>query len=99
METTIVHASKALRELVIQHVPLIESGYITEALEAAAAFRAAGAVANCNLGMTHAPEGSDACVAWYAGQFLDIVDNKGWAAMNTWLNCFEKFCAVKRSAL
>lgn len=31
-------------------------------------------------------------IEWYAGQLLDIVDGEGWFAMNSWLNCVDKFC-------
>lgn len=36
------------------------------------------------------PEGH-AAVEWYAGQILDIVDGKHWFAMNSLLNCVDKF--------
>lgn len=30
-------------------------------------------------------------VEWYAGQLLDIVDQRMWFAMNSLLNCVDKF--------
>ncbi len=33
----------------------------------------------------------DECVEWYAGQLLDIVDTEKWFAVNSWLNCVDKF--------
>jgi len=34
----------------------------------------------------------DMTVEWYAGQLLDIVDKKAWFAMNSLINCVDKFC-------
>jgi hypothetical protein len=28
---------------------------------------------------------------WYLGSGISIVDNEAWFAMNSWLNCIEKF--------
>lgn len=73
----------------------VSGGHVTEALRAAETIREAlaerGLGPNCHLGDA-GDEGSDRCVEWYAGQFLDIVDNKAWLAMNSLLNCCEKFC-------
>jgi len=33
----------------------------------------------------------EAIIEWYAGQILDIVDSKAWYAMNSILNCADKF--------
>ena len=30
-------------------------------------------------------------IEWYAGQILDIIDNKAWFAMNSIINCANKF--------
>jgi hypothetical protein len=29
---------------------------------------------------------------WYAGSIIDIVENKSYFAVNSWLNCIDKFC-------
>lgn len=29
---------------------------------------------------------------WYGGQLIDIVDNNFWFAMNSFVNCVDKFC-------
>lgn len=31
-------------------------------------------------------------VEWYAGEFVNIVDNELWFAMNSFINCLDKFC-------
>lgn len=33
----------------------------------------------------------DEVVEWYAGQILDIVDEEKWFAVNSWINCRDKF--------
>lgn len=33
----------------------------------------------------------DAVVEWYAGQLLQIVDAESWFAMNSLLNCVDRF--------
>ena len=83
--------SPGLRSLVRQHATIVERGGMPEALDAAAAFRKAGVVADCRVGTSPAP-GSDDCVEWYAGQFLAIVSAGAWFAVNSWLNCIDKFC-------
>jgi hypothetical protein len=40
-------------------------------------------------------KGTEAEVEWYAGQLLDIYDNKTWFAMNSFINCLDKFCPRK----
>lgn len=31
---------------------------------------------------------------WYAGQILDIIDNRSWFAVNSLVNCCKKFTGV-----
>jgi hypothetical protein len=33
-------------------------------------------------------------VEWYAGQILDIVDTEKWFAVNSLINCVDKFAPV-----
>lgn len=56
---------------------------------------AAGAVKGANLGLDTMQDGDDACVAWYAGQFLDIVDTNSLFAVNSWINATERFAPAK----
>ena len=30
-------------------------------------------------------------IEWYLGQGIQIVESEAWFAMNSWLNCIEKF--------
>lgn len=30
-------------------------------------------------------------IEWYAGQIINIVNKKSWFAVNSWLNCVDKF--------
>lgn len=34
----------------------------------------------------------DEAVEWYAGQILAVVDGKAWFAVNSLINCVDKFC-------
>ena len=36
---------------------------------------------------------------WYAGQLVDIVDTKSWFAMNSIINCCEKFTGIDHTKL
>jgi len=44
------------------------------------------------LGQRGMTDGSDECVEWYAGQLLSIVDKKAWYAINSIINCLDRFC-------
>lgn len=88
-------ASKELRAKVRSMASTVLNGGPAEAKIAAAEFKALGAVKDCNLTTkdeARMADGSDACVAWYAGQFLTIVDQEAWFAVNSWLNCLDRFC-------
>lgn len=50
----------------------------------------------------HVREGADGpaltaeqAVEWYAGQGVSLVDNEAWFAINSWLNCLDKFAPEK----
>jgi len=43
-----------------------------------------------NVGKTNM--GPDEIVEWYAGQILEIIDDKAWHAVNSLINCLDKFC-------
>lgn len=45
--------------------------------------------------MDHTDAGYRLQLEWYAGQLLDMVDNKQWHGINSWLNCSDKFTARK----
>lgn len=44
---------------------------------------------NCHLGATTWCWRKS--IEWYAGQILDIVDERKWFAVNSWINCVDKF--------
>lgn len=50
---------------------------------------AAGAVRNIHVGKKDFT--SDETVEWYAGQILDILENESWFAVNSLINCVDKF--------
>ncbi len=57
--------------------------------------REIGVVARMNEGMQeqmdNTPMGQEIQLYWYAGQILNIVEKKSWFAMNSVLNCVDKF--------
>ena len=34
-------------------------------------------------------------IEWFAGQILDVVDSRAWFAVNSLINCCDKFCPEK----
>jgi len=40
-------------------------------------------------------EGDDTCVRWYAGSALDVLESGAYFAVNSLLNCLERFCPEK----
>lgn len=53
--------------------------------------KAAGAVKNIHVGK-NTPFTDDEGVEWYAGQILDILEGKQLFAVNSLINCLDKFC-------
>lgn len=53
--------------------------------------RKAGAVTNIHLGK-NTPFTDDETVEWYAGQILDVLENNTLLAVNSLINCLDKFC-------
>lgn len=56
-----------------------------------AELRELGAVRNAYVGESM-ETGDDTCVAWYAGQLLDVLESKSLFAVNSIINCVDKFC-------
>ena len=46
---------------------------------------------NCRVG-EKMEDGSEECVEWYAGQLLAIIDTQQLFAMNSLINCLDRFC-------
>jgi len=93
-DAQIVYASPELRRVLREQAERVGRGDVNEAVAAARLLEEHGAVKNCNLNLPPGTmkDGDDACVAWFAGQFLDLVASKSWFAMNWWLNCVDRFC-------
>lgn len=54
------------------------------------ALRARGLGPGCHVGLPEKLTGIK-IAEWYAGQIVDISDSQAWFAMNTLLNCREKY--------
>jgi len=89
-----------LRNIVRRAVLEVSKGGTTNAVilaeEVRTALKELGLEANCHVGKSSDFfKDEDRHVEWYAGQLLDIVDNKSWFAMNSLINCLDKFCPEK----
>lgn len=77
----------------------IDTGSTATIGAACAPIRAAlaerGLAPGCHVGRKDM--GATEAVEWFAGQLLEIVDAKAWFAVNSWLNCVDKFAPeIKR---
>lgn len=71
----------------------LEAASTREAALCSDQFRDAGIVSGCHVGK--GAEMKDCRLMrmeWFAGQLIDIVESKSWFAVNSWLNCVDKFC-------
>lgn len=50
-----------------------------------------GAIRNAHVGELM-ENGDDTCVAWYAGQILDVLESESWFAVDSIINLVDKFC-------
>jgi len=90
----------SLREIVRNAVLTIDSGDVGEAKVQAEIVRKAlkdrGLDKGCHVGASPSFLMEDEhTIEWYAGQLLDIVDREAWFAMNSFINCLDKFCPEK----
>lgn len=91
-DTIIIRATPELRQALRQQANIVDKGDTAAAIAAARILGTHGAVRGCTMGSKEMKDGDDACVAWFAGQFLDIVESEAWFAVNSWLNCVDRFC-------
>lgn len=85
---------RRVRELIVQ----VDKGGVDTAANVSADIRELladrGLESGCHLGRMDL-DGSIDQVEWYAGQFLDIVDNGAWFAMNSFCNCMDRFAPAE----
>lgn len=55
---------------------------------------ALGAVENIHVGLPPEQFTEDMRVEWYAGQGLSMLKKEAWFAINSWINCLDKFCPL-----
>lgn len=70
----------------------VDHGGVNEAIAQADVLEAAGFVRGQHLGSTTLTPLET--VEWYGGQFIDIVRTESWFAMNSWVNCIDKFAPL-----
>lgn len=49
---------------------------------------------NIHLGRNDLSDQPVETMEWYAGQILDVIENKAWFAVNSIINCVDKFCPM-----
>ena len=50
-----------------------------------------GLSSSCHVGRKDLDQLPVEAAEWYLGQFLDIVENQSWFAVNTYINVLDKF--------
>jgi hypothetical protein len=73
-----------------QEILKVRDGGIRQAKDAAEDFSLRGLVAGVHVGKNDMTPRE--VMEWYGGQLIDIVDNNFWFAMNSFVNCVDKFC-------
>lgn len=57
--------------------------------------KAGGAISGQHVGRIDMESGSTMAVEWYAGQILSILESESWFAVNSLINCVDKFCPLE----
>ena len=79
----------SLRSVVRDCINELDEGGMSAVENVKSKLTAAGAVRNIHVGKKDFT--SDETVEWYAGQILDILENQSWFAVNSLINCVDKF--------
>jgi len=87
--------NKELTVLIRDVADKLDKSDETTASKVVQPLRDAGIIPKCHEGendkMTNTPEGRLIILEWYSGQILSIIDQKSWFAVNSWINCLDKF--------
>lgn len=76
-----------LRKLILD----LNEGDMEMVAQTTFSLKALGAVRNIHVGRSDLVAGSDEVVEWYAGQALDVLESRSWFAVNSVINCLDKF--------
>lgn len=75
------------------YIEEVEQRGISESSSVAKKFESAGYESGKYVGRNDL--NPEEIVVWYVGQFLSIVEDKAWFAMNSLINCLDKFVPVQ----
>lgn len=96
-ERTLLVSEMTLRTVVRECIKFLSEGSTERAENVTVMLKQAGAVRNIHLGRKDLIEGSDEAVEWYAGQIIDVLESEKWFAVNSLINCVDRFAPeVKR---
>lgn len=75
-----------LTKLIRTQILYLEAGDIDRADSVIEALKAGGLISGQHIGLS--PLG---VIEWYGGQIISILENKTWYAVNSLINCVDKF--------
>lgn len=88
-------SNKELTNVIRDAASRIEKGYVTELHAAIKRFKDLGIHAQMHAGrgseMDSSENGTRLKLEWFAGSLVDIADQNGLFAVNSWLNCVDRF--------
>ena len=78
-----------LAAFIAENIEIVAKGDVSEAGFVRQTFEKAGIVEGAYVGEKNFTPRT--IMLWYAGQFMNIVTNQSWFAVNSIINCCEKF--------
>lgn len=78
-------------------IKALDEGGMSSVQATIAALRAAGAQRHIHEGRKDMIDGSIDVAEWYAGQAIDVLESGAWFAVNSLINCLDKFCPESHS--
>lgn len=86
-----------MSNFVNQQLNIVGNGDIPEATACADLFEKMGGVSGIHVRNAGEPKmefTTRQTLEWYVGQFIDIVENRSWFAINSFVNAIDKFSPI-----
>jgi hypothetical protein len=84
-----------LAELISNVVTVVDNSNEGTIEEAIKSLIDAGITANMHVGVPQENFTQRMVLEWYAGSIINIVEKQSWFAVNSWINCCDKFTTLK----